>query len=89
MVHILIPELYHKNQSQFLSQDAQRIFYQDGLHPAVQALDIARSAEWPATYNDEMFQARGTNSQLSFQTKVFPDWLVPYLGDAIREALQE
>ena len=34
-----------------------------------------------------MFRARGSNGQLSFQTKMIPDWLIPYLGDYIRTSL--
>lgn len=88
MVRVLIPELYREGRSQFLSQDEQRIFYEAGLRPAVERLQGDNAAEWPATYNDEMFRARGANGQLSFQTKVIADWLLPFLGDYIREALE-
>lgn len=36
-----------------------------------------------------MFRARGANGQLCFQTKMISDWLVPYLGDYIRDCLTQ
>jgi len=87
VVRVFIPQLYHENRTQYLSQDEQRIFYEAGLRPAVERLELEKSSEWPATYNDEMFRARGNNGQLSFQTKVIADWLLPYLGDYIRSSL--
>lgn len=89
MIRVLIPDLYNERRSQFLSQDEQRIFYEAGLRPAIERLQLERAAEWPATYNDEMFRARGVNGQLSFQTKIVPDWLLRELGDYLRESLEE
>ncbi|KAF8956187.1 hypothetical protein BDZ97DRAFT_1764028 [Flammula alnicola] len=88
MIRVLIPELYSKDRSQFLSQAEQKVFYEQGLLPAVQFLSDDQAAEWPATYDDEMFRARGRNGQLNFQTKVIAEWLVEYLGDYIRIYLE-
>ena len=54
----------------------------------MQKLWPERSAEWPVTYDDEMFRARGKNGTLSMQTKVTTDWMSSFLGDYIRESLQ-
>lgn len=88
MIRILIPELYDgEGRSPFLSQDEQRTFYEKGLRPAIAALCNLPAAEWPVTYNDEMFCARRRNGQLSFTSKMLGAWLVPELADAIRTAL--
>ncbi|RDB15070.1 hypothetical protein Hypma_005467 [Hypsizygus marmoreus] len=89
-LRVLIPELHHdQRSSQSLSQDELRIFYEKGLRPAVQQLLGDQAAEWPATYADEMFRARGRNGQLSFQTKVIPEWHLSELGDCIRACLAQ
>lgn len=88
-LRVFIPELHHEDRSQFLSQQELEIFYQAGLRPAIERLEPEGANEWPATYADEMFRARGNNGQLNFQTKVLGDWLVPYLGDYIRSSLRD
>lgn len=89
MLRVFIPELYNDDRSQFLSQEEQKIFYKEGLRPAVVRLTPGVANEWPATYDDKNFRARGANGRLCFQTKVLPDWLVPHLGDCIRESLTD
>lgn len=88
MIRVLIPELYADGRSSLLSQDEQAKFYEQGLRPAVQKLAEDQSREWPATYIDEMFRARGRNGQLNFQTKIIPAWHVRQLGNAIRSSLE-
>jgi hypothetical protein len=89
MIRALIPELCKAGRrTPFLSQDEQKLFYEKGLRPAIQHILGDISAEWPATYNDEMFRARGHNGQLSFQTKVVPQWKLHLLGDTIRYYLE-
>lgn len=87
MVRVLIPDLHDDTRSQFLSQEELKIFYEKGLRPAIQRLQIDNAAEWPPTYGSEMFRARGANGQLSFQTKVLPAWCLSVLGNYIRDAL--
>ena len=87
-IRVLIPELYSEERKSGLTQDEQRTFYECGLLPAVQNLWPDRSAEWPITYDDEMFRARGRNGQLSMQSKVTTDWMTSYLGDYIRDSLE-
>lgn len=90
MVRVLIPELYNKETpNPVLSQEQQAVFYEDGLRPAIVHLLGARANEWPPSYADEMFRARGHSGQLSFQTKVIPAGLIPHLGDSIRHFLEE
>ena len=89
MVRALIPELYDPQTcSPHLTQEDQKTFYEEGLLPAVQALCEDSAHEWPATYDDEMFRARGQNGTLSFQTKVIPSWSVRSLGKKIRAYLR-
>jgi len=87
VVRVLFPELGKVKNSPSLSRDEHQIFYEKGLRPAIQELLGDLSAEWPATYNDEMFRARGRNGQLSFQTKVVSAWHVPFLSALLRHHL--
>lgn len=87
MVRVLLPELYSDDRSQNLSQEEQKTFYEKGLLPAMQYLDGDQAAEWPASYDDELFRARGRNGQFSFQTKIVNDFLLDEFGDAIRDCL--
>jgi hypothetical protein len=90
MLRAFIPGLYNRyTQSPFLSQEDHVTFYEQGLLPAVKELCGDRAAEWPATYTDEMYRARGRNGTLSFQTKMIPDWKVKDLGTMIRSKLRE
>ena len=58
-----------------------------GFYPAVRRLMKEHAEDWPATYEGELFRARGSSGKLAFQTKIFPANLVPYLGEAIRQEL--
>jgi hypothetical protein len=88
MIRVLIPGLHHEHPtSPYLTQEEQKIFYEQGFRPAVQALCEDRASEWPATYSDEMFRARGHNGTLSFQTKTIAEWYVEDLGTEIRAYL--
>jgi hypothetical protein len=90
MLRAFIPGLYNRyTRSPFLSQEDHVTFYEQGLLPAVKELCGDRAAEWPATYTDEMYRARGRNGTLSFQTKMIPDWKVRSLGTTIRSKLRE
>ncbi|KAF8870793.1 hypothetical protein CPB84DRAFT_1754274 [Gymnopilus junonius] len=44
--------------------------------------------EWPVTYDDEMFHARGWSGTFSMQTKVTINWMSQYLREYIRDALE-
>ena len=75
MLRAFIPGLYNRStRSPFLSEEDHVTFYEQGLLPAVKELCGDRAAEWPATYTDEMYWARGRNGTLSFQTKMIPEW---------------
>jgi hypothetical protein len=87
MIRVVIPELYEEGRKPYLTQQEQQIFYEHGLQPAIVSLCALPATEWPPTYNDEMFHARRRNGQFSFGSKILGDWLVPRLGDAIRDAL--
>lgn len=88
MIRAFFPDLYgESHRTPHLTQEEQKTFYEDGLRPAVQELLGEQAAEWPATYTDEMFRARSRNGQLSFQSKVLPDWSIPSFGDYIRHYL--
>lgn len=90
ILRVFIPGLYNRHtRSPFVSQEDHMTFYEQGLLPAVKELCGDRASEWPATYTDEMYRARGRNGTLSFQTKMIPDWQVSNLGDAIRGKLTE
>jgi hypothetical protein len=85
----LIPELHHDGHSPQLTPDEQKAFYEKGLRPAIARLTDLTASKWPATYEDEMFHARGWNGQLSFCSRVVGEWLISNLGDAIRDSLAE
>ena len=63
------------------------MFYEKGLHLAIEQILHDLSAKWPATYSDKMFHAHGHNGQLSFQTKSIPQWDVYCLEDTIHHHL--
>lgn len=89
MIRVLIPGLYdEQTRSPYLSQEDQKAFYEKGLLPAVQDLCESSADGWPATYDDEMFRARGRNGTLSFQSKMIPRWNVSSLGSTIRRYLR-
>lgn len=88
MIRVLFPGLYADGRSVFLTQDEQKIFYEQGFRPAVVELLDASAADWPPDYKSEMFRARSHNGQLSFMTKILPEWHVNLLGDTIRECLR-
>lgn len=70
-----------------LTQEEQKIFYEKGFRPAVVELLGPSAADWPPNYESEMFRARGHNGQLSFMSKMLPEWHVRGLGNTIREHL--
>lgn len=90
MIRAVFPGLYSdgRHGSPYLTQEEQKDFYEKGFHPAVSDLMGAAAPDWPPDYDSEMFRARGRNGQLSFVTKMLPDWYVNELGDKIREKLQ-
>ena len=89
MLRAVIPGLYHSQRStSLLDQSELATFYEKGLRPAVESLSPAAAAEWPPTYQAEMFRARGKHGTLALQTKTLGKWLVRELGDAIRTALR-
>ena len=90
MIRALIPGLYDPHtRSPFPTREDLTTFYELGFLPGVQELCEDRSAEWPPTYTDEMFRARGRNGTLSFQTKMIPCWNVYALGSRIRSKLRD
>jgi hypothetical protein len=90
LVLVMLPDLHSEDRaSSQLTQEEQKTFYEKGLRPAIERLTQTTASEWPATYSDELFRARGSNGQLSFCSKVVGEWLLPDLGNAIREALDE
>ena len=82
------PKLYRDKHSPVLTQVEQKIFYEQGLRPTIQEILGNLSTKWPTTYNNKMFCTHGHNGQLSFQTKVIPQWDVYYLGDTIHHYLE-
>jgi hypothetical protein len=89
MLRAFIPGLYTEERRPQLTQDEQRIFYEDGLLPAIEMLSPVSSTEWAPTYNDLMFAARRENGQLAFHTKVVPPAVVSELADQIRAHLED
>ena len=89
MIRALFPGLCADGRSPFLTQEEQKIFYEKGFHPAVVDIMGPQASDWPPDYESEMFRARGHNGQLSFVTKMLPDWHVSLLGDKIRENLKK
>jgi hypothetical protein len=88
-LYAFIPALYTDRRSSVLSQQEQKLFYEEGLRIAVHNLSPLSAEEWPATYSDEMFRARGHKGQLSFTTKMLGSWEVPNLATALTGALAE
>ncbi|PPR05563.1 hypothetical protein CVT26_008757, partial [Gymnopilus dilepis] len=90
VLRVFIPELYEPDRPyNRLTQSQQTIFYEKGLRPAVANLLDIEALEWPATYSDEFWRARGRNGQLRFVTKTIPSPVVPHLANAIREAFRD
>lgn len=48
-----------------------------------------RALDLPATYQNELFRARGHNGVLSFGSKVLPDWAIKLFGYRLRYNLQQ
>lgn len=88
MIRVLLPDLCEDGRSVYLTQEEQKIFYEKGFRPAVVDLLGASAADWPPDYESEMTRARSHNGQLSFMTKILPEWHVNLLGDKIREHLR-
>ncbi|KDQ22060.1 hypothetical protein PLEOSDRAFT_1108039 [Pleurotus ostreatus PC15] len=72
-----------------LTQDEMKSFYNQGLRPAIVELTPAQSAEWPSTYEGEMWRARGRTGQLALSSKVVDAWYVSMIGQRIRSSLEE
>jgi hypothetical protein len=89
MIRVLFPGLVADGRSAFLTQEEQKIFYEKGFRPAVVDLLGASAADWPPDYKSEMFRARSHTGQLSFMTKMLPEWQVSFLGAKIRQYLHE
>ncbi|KJA13180.1 hypothetical protein HYPSUDRAFT_209763 [Hypholoma sublateritium FD-334 SS-4] len=90
MLRAVIPGLYHKQRpSSSMDQLEFATFYEKGFRPAVESLSPAAAAEWPPTYQAELFRARGKHGTLALQTKTLGKWFVRELGDAIRAALHD
>jgi len=70
-----------------MSQEQQKMFYEQGLHPAIAQLLPVEVLEWPSSYRDEFWHAMGHNGQLRFSMRVVPKDVVPLLADAIRACL--
>ncbi|KAF8873543.1 hypothetical protein CPB84DRAFT_1829545 [Gymnopilus junonius] len=87
LLRVLIPGLYRENGSPMISEENRRIFYEDGLYPAIRTMMRARGTDWPATFQGEVFRAQGANGRLALQTKILPEHLVPFLGDTLRQEL--
>lgn len=70
---MFLPELFSSDRkSPFLTQYELARLYENVLRPAAECVLDHQAAEWPATYQDEMFRARTRNGQLAFQTKIIP-----------------
>ncbi|KAF8958753.1 hypothetical protein BDZ97DRAFT_1667945 [Flammula alnicola] len=87
LLRILIPGLYTQDGGSSVSADDLRVFYDLGFYPAIRQLMGDQANDWPASYQAEVFRAQGSNGKFQIQTKMFPEHLVPQLGDALREAL--
>ncbi|TFK62821.1 hypothetical protein BDN72DRAFT_902928 [Pluteus cervinus] len=91
MIRVFFPELYNdagRRQGPFLSQEEQRIFYEQGLRPAIAELLGDKATEWPTTYQGELWRARARSGAFRFQTKVIPEWCLPVLAESIRDHLE-
>ncbi|KAG5649099.1 hypothetical protein H0H81_006306, partial [Sphagnurus paluster] len=83
------PSLDSPTRSTQMTQDEMTEFYELGLRPAVVQLLGSQADEWPPKYDSEMFRDQGKNGGLQLQSKMLPEWHMPYLGDAIRGCLEE
>ncbi len=88
-VRLFFPDLYSKDRDSgsSLTQEEQRIVYNDGLCPAMHDLMEHAANDWPPTYADELFRAQKRNGSYSFTTKGVPGYLLSPLGDLIRQKL--
>ncbi len=87
LLRVLIPGLYVEGKGASISSEDLRKFYECGLYPAARKLMNQRASDWPGTYRAEMIRAKGSKGKIATQTKMFPQHLVPLLGDALRDEL--
>jgi len=90
-VRLFFPGLYNEERhpASSLTQDEQRIVYNDGLCPAMHDLMEHAANDWPPTYADELFRAKKRNGSYSFTKKGVPSFLLPELGNLIRFHLED
>ncbi|KAF8806698.1 hypothetical protein BYT27DRAFT_7257387 [Phlegmacium glaucopus] len=60
-----------------------------GLCPTIENLAPHDASDWPATYDDEAFRAKKKSGAFAYQTKQFPQWLIPRFADTLREELKD
>jgi hypothetical protein len=70
-----------------MTQEQQKVFYEQGLRPAIAEILSIEVQEWPSSYRDEFWRATGRNGQLRFSTRVVPKDRIHLLADAIRACL--
>lgn len=88
LLRILFPQLYSEDRSfSGLTKDECKIFYEHGLRPAVGNLSPKDVAEYPVTYDDELFRARNPSGTLSLQTRMIARDIVPGLVPEIEAQL--
>ena len=68
--------------------EERKDFYKKGLRPAVDRLVPLDMNDWPADYRGEMFRAKKRSGGMAYQTKMLPEFAVPYLIEFIRKELK-
>jgi hypothetical protein len=90
MIQIFFPSLYtEERKGAQMSRDEKREFYESGLRPTIENLAPHDASDWPATYDDEAFRAKKKSGAFAYQTKQFPQWLIPRFADTLREELKD
>lgn len=88
MIHIFFPGLLAEGRvGSQLTKDEKTKFYEFGLRPSIFSLLRQDVSDWPATYDAELFRAKKRSGYMSYQTKVLPQWILPFLADTIRAEL--
>jgi hypothetical protein len=87
-IRCFFPHL-HERTSPVMTEDDLREFYEKGIRPAIARLAPQSLADWPPTYDAEVFRAsKPTVGGFSWGTKVIPRWGTLEFGELLRQSLQ-
>jgi hypothetical protein len=88
MLRVLFPALWTEDRGgSHLTADEQRIFYEQGIRPAVVETSPEDATDWPTTYRDELWRARNRKGGFALGTRPIASWNVWSFGQTLRRKL--